>query len=59
MSERKPLDASQRYRALAEECLKKAQSFRDARARAQMLKLADEYERKAKEAASSEIVADE
>ncbi|HMF22081.1 MAG TPA: hypothetical protein VKG24_08145 [Pseudolabrys sp.] len=39
--------------------MEKAQSFRDARARTQMLKLADEYERKAKEAASSEIVVDQ
>jgi len=48
-------DASQRYRARAEECRAKAQSFRDARARAQMFKLADEYELKAKQAEASEL----
>ena len=43
------------YRARAEECRAKAQSFRDARARAQMFKLADEYELKAKQAEASEL----
>ena len=43
------------YRARAEECRARAQSFRGARARAQMLKLADEYELKAKQAEASEL----
>jgi hypothetical protein len=38
---------SQQYRARAEECRTKAQMFRDPKARARMLDLASEYERKA------------
>ena len=47
MSQFKPLLLSEQYRALAEECRVKAQSFRNARPRTQMLQLAAEYERKA------------
>jgi hypothetical protein len=46
---------SQQYRARAEECRTKAQMFRDPKARARMLDLAAEYERKAKQAEASEI----
>ena len=41
------LSLSQRCRALAEECRSKAQSFRNVRARTQMVHLATDYERKA------------
>jgi len=50
MSGRKPPSECERYRALAEECRTKAQLFRSQRARAQMFKLADTYEHKAKQA---------
>jgi hypothetical protein len=46
---------SQQYRARAEECRTKAQMFRNPKARARMLDLASEYERKAKQAEASEI----
>ena len=46
---------SQQYRARAEQCRTKAQMFRDLKARARMLELAAEYERKAKQAEASEI----
>jgi hypothetical protein len=55
MSESKPIPDAHRYRALAEECRAKAQSFRHPRARAQMLKLASEYEYKAKQTAAFEV----
>jgi len=42
--------ASQRYRARADECRLKAQSFCEPKARAQMLKLAADYDRKAVQA---------
>lgn len=38
-----PVPASQRYRARADECRLKARSFRDPKARAQMLNLAADY----------------
>lgn len=46
---------SQQYRARAEQCRAKAQTFRDPKARAPMLDVAAEYERKAKQAEASEI----
>jgi hypothetical protein len=46
---------SQQYRARAEECRTRAQAFRDPKARARMLDVAAEYERKAKQAEASEI----
>jgi spore germination cell wall hydrolase CwlJ-like protein len=54
MSDRKPLAASRRYSAFAEDFLKKAQSFQDPTARAQMLKLADHCDRMAKQAEAAE-----
>ena len=45
---------SQQYRARAEECRAKAQMFRDPKARARMLDLASEYERKANQAEALE-----
>jgi hypothetical protein len=45
---------SQVYRARAEECRTKAQMFRDPKARARMLDLASEYERKANQAEALE-----
>jgi hypothetical protein len=50
MSERKPIPASEGYRARAKECRAKAQTFRDQKARTQMLQLAADYERKALQA---------
>lgn len=47
--------ASQRYRARAEECRLKAQSFRNEKARTQMLQLAADYDRKAAQAEAFEI----
>ena len=55
MSDRAPLPASQRYRARAEECRTQAASFRDPKARTQMLQLAADYERKAVRAEVFEI----
>jgi hypothetical protein len=54
MSDRRPPAASRRYRVLAEDFLKKAQSFQDPTARAQMLKLADHCDRMAKQAETAE-----
>ena len=45
---------SQQYRARAEESRAKAQMFRDPKARARMLDLASEYERKANQAEALE-----
>jgi hypothetical protein len=55
MSDRAPLPASQRYRARAEECRIQAESFRDPKARTQMLQLAADYERKAVQAEAFEM----
>ena len=41
---------SQEYRRRAEECRSKAQTFRDPKARARMLDVAAEYERKSRQA---------
>jgi len=54
MSNRRPPAASVRYSVFAEDFLKKAQSFQDPTARAQMLKLADHCDRMAKQAAAAE-----
>ena len=54
MSDRRPQVASLSYSALAEDFLKKAQSFQDPTARAQMLKLADHCDRMAKQAEAAE-----
>ena len=45
----------QQYRAQAEQCRARAQTFVDPKARARMLDVAAEYERKAKQAEASEI----
>jgi len=50
-----PIPASQRYRTRAEECRLKAQSFRDEKARTQMLQLAADYDRKAVQAEAFEV----
>jgi hypothetical protein len=55
MSDRAPLPASQRYRVRAEECRIQAESFRDPKARTQMLQLAADYERKAVQAEAFEM----
>lgn len=55
MSECAPTPASQRYRTHAEECRNKAQSYRDPKARTQMLQLAAEYDRKAAQAEEIEL----
>lgn len=49
-----PILASQRYRARAEECRLKAQSFRNEKARTQMFQLAADYDRKAVQAEAFE-----
>ena len=46
---------SQQYRTRAIECRTKAQMFRDPKARARMLEVAAEYERKADQAEAREI----
>jgi len=45
---------SQEYRKRAEECRRKAETFRDPKARARMLDVAAEYERKSKQAEALE-----
>ena len=54
MSEHTPIPVSQRYRARAEECQIQAESFRDPKARTQMLQLAADYDRKAVQAEAIE-----
>jgi len=54
MSETKADTFSQYYRTRAKECRESGSSFRDARARADMFKLAIEYDLKAKEAEATE-----
>jgi len=46
---------SQQYRTRAEECRRKAETFRDPKARARMLDVAAEYDRKAEQAEASEV----
>lgn len=50
---------SQRYRARADECRAKADTFRNPKARAQMLKLAADYDRKAVQAEAFEVPTNE
>jgi hypothetical protein len=50
-----PESISQQYRARAEECRRKAETFKNATARTRMLDLAAEYERKAREAEAKEV----
>ena len=59
MSERPPIVASRRYRDRAEECRVQAQLFRDPKARAQMLQLAADYERKARQVEAFEKTKEE
>jgi len=49
-----PTSFSEQYRARAEECRRKAETFKNTTARARMLDLAAEYERKAREAEAKE-----
>jgi hypothetical protein len=49
------LTLSQHYRVRAEECRRKAGTFKNAAARTKMLDLAAEYERKAREAEAKEV----
>ena len=51
----KPVSLSERCRLLARECKAKANSFRNSEPRAQMFKLAADYERKAKQAEKLEL----
>jgi hypothetical protein len=55
MSERARTPASQAYRTRAEECRNKAHSYRNPKARTQMLQLAAEYDRKAAQAEEIEL----
>jgi len=48
------LPLSQEYRRRAEECRSKGQTFRDPKARARMLDLASEYDRKSRQAEALE-----
>ena len=54
MSEAKTITFSQYYRTRAEECQARGNSFCDPAARAEMFKLAIEYDLKAKEAEAAE-----
>lgn len=54
MTERNRVLFSERCRALAEECRTRAQSFHDNKQRMRMLQLADDYARKAQQAAELE-----
>jgi hypothetical protein len=45
---------SQEYRRRSEECRSKAQTFRDPKARARMLNVASEYDRKSRQAEALE-----
>lgn len=45
-----PNSQGQKYRACAKECRRQAESFRDRTARARVLQIAADYERKAKQA---------
>jgi hypothetical protein len=49
-----PPSLSHQYRTRGEECRRKAEAFRDPKARARMLEVAAEYERKAKQAEVAE-----
>lgn len=52
---REAMPASQHYRARAEECRLQAELFRDERAQVQMLRLANDYDRKAAQAETFNI----
>ena len=54
MSEAKTITFSQYYRSRAEDCRARGNLFRDPESRAEMFKLAIEYDRKAKEAEAAE-----
>ena len=54
MSGNKPLPFSERCRVLAHECRMRARSFQNEKARLRMFQLADDYERKALQAADIE-----
>ena len=54
MSEAKTITFSQYYRTRAEDCRARGNLFRDPAARAEMFKLAAEYDLKAKEAEAGE-----
>ncbi len=54
MSGNKPLPFSERCRILAHECRMRARSFQNEKARLKMFQLADDYERKALQAADIE-----
>lgn len=54
MSGPKPLPFSERCRILAQECRIRALSFQNERSRLEMFQLADDYERKALQAAEIE-----
>jgi len=54
MSGHKPLPFSERCRVLAQECRARALSFQNEKSRLQMFQLADDYERKALQAADIE-----
>jgi len=55
MSKRSRVLFSERCRALAEECRQKALAFHDDQKRRDMLDLAEDYERKARQAAELEL----
>jgi hypothetical protein len=55
MSGHRPLPFSERCRILAQECRVRAESFQNETSRLQMLQLADDYERKALQAADIEV----
>ena len=57
MSEAKTITFSQYYRTRAEECRARGNLFRDPVIRAEMFKLAIEYDLKAKEAEAADCVA--
>jgi hypothetical protein len=54
MPERKLMPFSERCRVIAKECRATAKSFQSEKARTQMLQLADDYDRKALQAAEIE-----
>jgi hypothetical protein len=54
MSGDKPLPFSERCRVLAQECRTRARSFQNEKSRLKMFQLADDYERKALQAADIE-----
>ena len=55
MPEHSPVPAGQKFRERAEECRRLAESYRDPKARTQMLQLAAECDRKAVQAEEIEL----